>query len=117
MVSDLPMSKQTNEQSGVKRASGAKRSKADCSGVNEQLSGALWSKRVRERVALLNDAVFCIIDHSASILLTRPKKDGSQISSSEPPKFFDDSSGAEGLKRINANSWQNKKPFAHSRDC
>jgi len=60
MVSDVPTSEQTSERSGAKRASAW----VEHGRVNEWANGGLRSRWVSERVALLNDAVFCIIDHS-----------------------------------------------------
>jgi len=64
MVSDVPMSEQTSERSGV-QWSGAEWSEAERNGA--QRSRALRSERVSERVALLNDAVFSIIYHSGVV--------------------------------------------------
>jgi len=61
MVSDVPTSERTSEWSGAQR-SGAEWSRVKWSGTER--SGVDWSERVSERVALLNDAVFSIIDHS-----------------------------------------------------
>ena len=47
-----------------KRVSGAKHGRA-----NDRVSEVLWSKRVSERVGLLNDAVFGMTDHSGVPIL------------------------------------------------
>ena len=62
MVSDIPRSEQTSERSEQsKRGSEQnKRNEAEHGGANDPASWMLWSKRV----ALLNDAVFSILDHS-----------------------------------------------------
>ena len=57
---------QNHENNGGAEWSGAKRSEAERNGA--QRGGALRSKRVSERVALLNYAVFSILDHDAALV-------------------------------------------------
>ena len=63
MVLNIPTSEQTSERSEQsKRGSKqSKRNEAEHGGANDPASWVLWSKRV----ALLNDAIFRILDHSA----------------------------------------------------
>ena len=65
LVRISPLSHSRTSPRAERRAaerSGVERSEAERNGA--QRSGALRSERVSERVALLNDAVFSIIDHS-----------------------------------------------------
>ena len=63
MVLNIPTSEQTSERSEQRERGSeqSKRNEAEHGGANDPASWALWSKRV----ALLNDAVFRILDHSA----------------------------------------------------
>ena len=67
MVSDVPTIERTSERSerSERWSERSECSGAEHGGANERASGALRSKRVNERVALFNDAVFSIIYLSA----------------------------------------------------